>query len=127
MPVKDIPDHNDVKKEAEKLSGLICRTEEYKEYQEALASLRERKELRISLNDFRRESLELQIQKDPDQDGQDVLDLFQKYHEMLSEPLVQVFLTAEQGLCRMLREVYDELASHVEADLSFMEEEQKEG
>ncbi len=116
------PDHNDVRKKAEQLAELICRTEEYEEYKEALYNLKRNEALYERFNSYRVTSLKRSLMAQDQKDDANLLRIFQTYDDVLNNPQVQTFLAAEQGVCRMLREVYDELASHVAVDLSFMEE-----
>lgn len=121
----EMPDHEYVRKKARELADIICRTKEYGEYSAALELLKEREEMYRHLNQFRRESMLLQLDSSGQNEDDSVLDLFRKYNDTLSSPFVMRFLSAEQGVCRMMREVFDQLAGHVGVDISYMDEEKE--
>ena len=103
---------------ARELTGLLKETEIYQRYSRDLARLKSRPEICRELNTFRRRHLELQLQDEKEQALQ------VEYKNILMEAEVMDFLTSEQAVCRMMRQVYDVLAQEMEIDVSYMDEEE---
>ena len=48
--------------------------------------------------------------------------LHSEYKDVLTEPVVVDFLSAEQRICKLMRIVYDGIAEDIKLDLSYMDE-----
>ena len=48
--------------------------------------------------------------------------LHSEYKDVLTEPVVVDFLSAEQRMCKLMRLVYDGIAENIKLDLSYMDE-----
>ena len=48
--------------------------------------------------------------------------LHSEYKDVLTEPVVVDFLSAEQRMCKLMRIVYDGIAEDIKLDLSYMDE-----
>lgn len=105
------------------LTLLLKETESYRNYCQSLEKLKARPELYKELNGFRRKNLELQVQDDAADYDDKTEELQKQYKNILMESVVMDFLSSEQAVCRMLREVYDVLYGAIDLDISYMEEE----
>lgn len=109
---------------ARELTGLLKETEIYQRYSRDLARLKSRPEICRELNTFRRRHLELQFQDETEDQDEKEQALQVEYKNILMESEVMDFLTSEQAVCRMMRQVYDVLAQEMEIDVSYMDEEE---
>lgn len=109
---------------ARELTGLLKETEIYQRYSRDLARLKSRPETCRELNTFRRRHLELQLQDETEDQDEKEQALQVEYKNILMEAEVMDFLTSEQAVCRMMRQVYDVLAQEMEIDVSYMDEEE---
>lgn len=97
-------------------------TEDYKCYQKDLAVLKAQEELYHKFKEFRGKSLHLQLEREQEQYFERMESLHSEYKDVLTEPVVVDFLSAEQRMCKLMRIVYDGIAEDIKLDLSYMDE-----
>ena len=122
LSIPFFPDTEDIRQGTKKLTNMICHTEDYKCYQKALAVLKEQEELYRKFKEFRGKSLYLQLEKGQEQYFEKIESLHSEYKDVLNEPVVVDFLSAEQRMCKLMRLVYDGIAEDIKLDLSYMDE-----
>ena len=64
----------------------------------------------------------LQLEKGQAQYFEKIESLHSEYKDVLTEPVVVDFLSAEQRMCKLMRLVYDGIAENIKLDLSYMDE-----
>ena len=64
----------------------------------------------------------LQLEKGQEQYFEKIESLHSEYKDVLTEPVVIDFLSAEQRMCKLMRLVYDGIAENIKLDLSYMDE-----
>ena len=99
LSIPFFPDTEDIRQGTKKLTNMICHTEDYKCYQKDLAVLKEQ-----------------------EQYFEKIESLHSEYKDVLTEPVVVDFLSAEQRMCKLMRLVYDGIAEDIKLDLSYMDE-----
>ncbi len=93
--------------------SAILDTEEYRTYARECEKIKQYPELKVQIDDYRKQNYELQINIGIDFE---TLDSFEKEYETFREnPLVADFLAAELGFCRMMQR----LNLLITADLHF--------
>lgn len=106
---------------AKELVNEVKKTNEYNHYHRVLKKIVQEKELYDTMNQYRKKSLDFQMISQ--EDAYDImLALQQEYRLLLSNPLVQEFLTAEQRLTSIGKEVTDYIIASLDLDISFLEE-----
>ena len=110
-----------ITKEAYQLNQMIKDSEEYRQYLQAKAKVKENVELYQAMNAFRRRNFELQSYDDGINRYEEIHKLSLEYEKVLREPLVNDFLIAEQIFSRKLAQVYEVLAEGLELDYDYME------
>ena len=122
LSIPFFPDTEDIRQGTKKLTNMICHTEDYKCYQKDLTALKEQEELYRKFKEFRGKSLYLQLEKGQEQYFEKIESLHSEYKDVLTEPVVVDFLSAEQRMCKLMRLVYDGIAEDIKLDLSYMDE-----
>ena len=110
-----------ITKEAYQLNQMIKDSEEYRQYLQAKAKVKENVELYQAMNAFRRRNFELQSYDDGINRYEEIHKLSLEYEKVLREPLVNDFLIAEQIFSRKLDQVYEMIAEGLELDYDYME------
>lgn len=110
-----------ITKEAYQLNQMIKDSEEYRQYLQAKAKVKENVELYQAMNAFRRRNFELQSYDDGINRYEEIHKLSLEYEKVLREPLVNDFLIAEQIFSRKLAQVYEMIAEGLELDYDYME------
>ena len=87
-----------------------------------MAALKGQEELYCKFKEFRRKNLQLQLEKEQEQYFAKIEELHSEYKNILTEPIVVDFLSAEQRMCKLMRLVYDGIAEEVKLDLSYMDD-----
>ncbi len=107
-------------KETEKIihefAERLKQTEEYRTYEEKRNKVREYPGLMDEINEFRKRNYMMQKSE-----GElfDKIDAFAKeYEEFRSNPVVDQFLRAELAICRMVQNIYTEIAEVIDLDIS---------
>ena len=122
LSIPFFPDTEDIQQGIKTLTNLVCHTEDYKCYQKNLVTLKEQEELYHKFKEFRRKNLTLQLQKEQEGYFEKVEGLHAEYKNILTEPVVVDFLSAEQRMCKLMRMIYDGIAEDIKLDLSYMDE-----
>ena len=115
LSIPFFPDTEDIRQGTKKLTNMICHTKD-------LAVLKEQEELYRKFKEFRGKSLYLQLEKGQEQYFEKIESLHSEYKDVLTEPVVVDFLSAEQRMCKLMRLVYDGIAEDIKLDLSYMDE-----
>ena len=110
-----------ITKEAYQLNQMIKDSEEYRQYLQAKAKVKDNAELYQAMNAFRRRNFELQSYDDGINRYEEIHKLSLEYEKVLREPLVNDFLIAEQIFSRKLAQVYEVIAEGLELDYDYME------
>ncbi len=116
-----LDDTGNIRKKTKELTACICQSEEYREYKKHLEQLRNQPELFARVNEYRRKSYDLQWQSGEEGYYDRLMELNAGYADVLHNPAAMRFLTSELGVCRVMREVTDFIADHVELDLSHLQ------
>ncbi|MBR1866704.1 MAG: YlbF family regulator [Lachnospiraceae bacterium] len=103
------------------LNQIIRGSEEYHRYQQAVKAVKEETELYQAMNTFRRRNYELQSRDDGVNRYHEIHNLSVEFEHILSNPLVNEFLVAEQILSRKLQQIYEVIADGLELDYDYME------
>ena len=122
LSIPFLPDTEDICRSTKSLTNIICHTEDYICYQKDLAALKGQEELYCKFKEFRRKNLQLQLEKEQEQYFAKIEELHSEYKNILTEPIVVDFLSAEQRMCKLMRLVYDGIAAEVKLDLSYMDD-----
>ena len=122
LSIPFFPDTEDIRQGTKKLTDMICHTEDYKCYQKDLTVLKVQEELYRKFKEFRGKSLHLQLEREQEQYFERMESLHSEYKDVLTEPVVVDFLSAEQRMCKLMRLVYDGIAENIKLDLSYMDE-----
>ena len=97
------------------LTAVFKRSDEYNRYQRVRAELERNTELKRQIDAFRSEKYRMQ------QFGSDMYnasdELRARYRYLLTEPLVTEFLELENTICKMIREICDEIIQDIPMDL----------
>ena len=105
----------DVIKQSKQVNSRIKQSAEYRKYVDTKRVLYDNKELYNQLRDFRNRNNAIQAK----QSG-DIFDemnaLLREYDELLHNSIVSDFMNAEQRICKMMQQMYGELAEGLEFD-----------
>lgn len=112
-------------KKARELTAFVRQTETVQRYEKYLASLKAQPEVYAKLNVFRRKNMELQVLEQPESYEEKTKQLQEEYKNILMESVVMDFLTAEQGVCKMMQKIYDAIAQEIPLDISYMDAEEE--
>ena len=119
-PARKDSELEEIVMKTEELAQIVCRSEAYHAYDDCLSRLRKQDSLYRKLNEFREKNMILNLTEYEKDISQDQDRLYSEYENLLTEPLVMSFLAAEQKVCGMIRTIYEELASHIDVDLSHL-------
>ncbi len=111
---------------AREFTGFLRETEIVRRYERDLTALKAQPEIYAKFNTFRRKNMELQILEQPDTYEEKTEKLQEEYKNILMESVVMDFLTAEQGVCKMMQKIYDIIAREIPLDISYMDSGEKE-
>lgn len=87
----------------ESLIGAIRESEAYGKYMLALAAVKEQPELKVKIDEFRRENYVMQ--NTGDMAFERIEQFEQAYSDFRENPLVSDFLAAELALCRQIQQI----------------------
>ncbi len=107
----------------EALEGLIqaiWEGEEYKRYQEIRAKVHEQPELEQRIHAFRKKNYEVQNRANERALYDQVDGLEREGIEFRKDPLVNEYLNAELGICRLFQRINWELVQNMDFDLGFV-------
>lgn len=89
-------------------------TREYKLYESSREKIKDYPEFQKQIEEFRNKKYMLQKSEE---DLFDKMDAFEKeFEELYANPVVAAYLEAEEAVCRMIREIYAQIASAIELD-----------
>ena len=117
-PASIEPELEEIVSKTEELTQIVCRSEAYHAYHDCLFRLKKQESLYRELNEFREKNMVLNLTEYQQDISEDQDRLYSEYESLLTEPLVMSFLAAEQKVCRMIRTIYEEIASRIDVDLS---------
>ena len=100
----------------EELVAAVLESEEYKEYLEYLAKIKEQPELYERVCDYRRRNFELQN----DNMFDEVMRFQMENAAIRKNALVNEFLKAELSVCRMLQGITRTISERIELDVDFL-------
>lgn len=105
---------SEIREATRKFAEMIMASDTYKEYLYQREKIKKQPELYDKINEFRQRNFELQNETD----GEalfDRTDAFEKEYEKFREnPLVDDFLRAELGFCRLMQDVNLLLAEEID-------------
>lgn len=102
----------------DELVEAIQQSKQYEAYNELKNIIADNSEVKKRIDSFRSELLALQL---CDQSSRDDFEkLRQEYKDIFENSRIMEFLSAEQALIEMLRDIYDKLGNAVTLDLSFL-------
>ncbi len=104
---------NNIMYQTRMLNREIRHSNEYNKYIGSLSRLKENPELFSKTKEFMKRNFQLQCNADYNT-LQDVRNLRGEFNEVLSNPLVIEFLSAEQNVSRILRKIEDEVFEGIE-------------
>ncbi len=104
----------------EELVQAVIESEEYKEYLECLAKIKEQPELYERACDYRRRNFELQNMDVNDNMFDEVMRFQMENAGVRKNALLNEFLKAELSVCRMLQDITRAISDKVELDTDFL-------
>lgn len=104
----------DIKRATEDFVAAIKSTDVYRHYLQMKEKVKAYPELKEKIDEFRWKNFELQTNCEQDELYYR-MELFEKeYEEFRKNPLVNEFLTAELSFCRMMQQVYSDIADKMD-------------
>lgn len=105
---------SEVKEAARRFAAFIQESDTYKEYYYQREKLKRQPELYDKVNEYRQKNFDLQNESDSE-DLFDRMEVFEReYAKFREDPLVDDFLRAELGFCRMMQEINVILAAEID-------------
>ena len=102
---------------ARQLSQAIVRSDEYRDYREALAALKEQPDLYAQVNELRRQNFARQ-------NGMEGTMSYEEYSNLSAlskaNPVASRFLDSEVGLGRLIQDINRNVMSDIEFDSEFL-------
>ena len=103
------------------LAKAIRESREYKEYKEFSDALDRQPDLRRAVDEFRRENFLYQASADVEDPLGASLVLNERFTSTREQDVVNRYLMAEMGLCRLIRGICVAAADAVDFDLEFLQ------
>jgi cell fate (sporulation/competence/biofilm development) regulator YlbF (YheA/YmcA/DUF963 family) len=100
----------------EDLINSILESDEYVEFRTVRERLRGEPDLHRQINDFRVHIFEVQNSREPLDMYEEQRRLCRDYEEFRKNPLVNDFLQAELGVCRLIQQIADQITKAVDLD-----------
>lgn len=97
---------------AELISAIID-SQEYQEYGRQLEGMKEHPDLKVRIDEFRRENYELQNSAESDELFDRLDEFTRRYEDFRRNPMVELFLNAELEFCRMIQNINQEIVEAV--------------
>ena len=107
--------------QSRQLNKKIQASPEYNRYLVTKEKLMADGELYRKMNEFRKRNFELQNKGDGVNRYDEIRNLASEYNLLLHNALVNDFLMAEQRICRLMQDIYKELARDIEFDFEYMD------
>ncbi len=108
---------SDVVSLSKELNKLIKESEQYANYTACRNTLIEHPDLLNGLNEFKRKNAEIQNNSDIENPFEEINSLVKEYDELVHDTTVSEYLKAERKLCRMMRNIYEEIADGITVDI----------
>jgi cell fate (sporulation/competence/biofilm development) regulator YlbF (YheA/YmcA/DUF963 family) len=119
--MKEDIQHQNILAKVEELTTLIKGSDDYDCYQRRLARIRNKPDLYDQFNAFRKELMIRRLESFDEGLTAEVESLYREYSALLNDPMINSFLTAEQRVCALMRQVYDDMAAQLPLDYSYMD------
>ena len=113
-------DNSSIDIKTEELVQAILASEEYREYLECFAKIKEQPELYERVGDYRKRNFELQNMDVNDNMFDEVMRFQMENSAIRKNALVNQFLKAELAVCRMLQDITRTISDNVELDIDFL-------
>lgn len=113
-------DNSSIDIKTEELVQAILTSEEYREYLECFAKIKEQPELYECVGDYRKRNFELQNMDVNDNMFDEVMRFQMENSAIRKNALVNQFLKAELSVCRMLQDITRTISDNVELDIDFL-------
>lgn len=113
-------DNSSIDIKTEELVQAILASEEYREYLECFAKIKEQPELYERVGDYRKRNFELQNMDVNDNMFDEVMRFQMENSAIRRNALVNQFLKAELSVCRMLQGITRTISDNVELDIDFL-------
>ena len=113
-------DNSSIDIKTEELVQAILASEEYREYLECLAKIKEQPELYERVGDYRKRNFELQNMDVNDNMFDEVMRFQMENSAIRKNALVNQFLKAELSVCRMLQDIIRTISDNVDLDIDFL-------
>ena len=113
-------DNSSIDVKTEELVQAILASEEYREYLESFAKIKEQPELYERVGDYRKRNFELQNMDVNDNMFDEVMRFQMENSAIRKNALVNQFLKAELSVCRMLQGITRTISDNVELDIDFL-------
>ena len=113
-------DNSSIDIKTEELVQAILASEEYREYLECFAKIKEQPELYERVGDYRKRNFELQNMDVNDNMFDEVMRFQMENSAIRKKALVNQFLKAELAVCRMLQGITRTISDNVELDIDFL-------
>lgn len=109
-------DMDDFNSELNHFIDVIKNSYEYKNYHEMLENIMHNKELYDRMNEFRRKKFKIQLEY-KENSLEELESLRNEYIDIFSNLLTRDFLSAEQKICRLARQVQERVSEALELDI----------
>ena len=113
-------DNSSIDIKTEELVQAILASEEYREYLECFAKIKDQPELYERVGDYRKRNFELQNMDVNDNMFDEVMRFQMENSAIRKNALVNQFLKAELSVCRMLQGITRTISDNVELDIDFL-------
>ena len=113
-------DNSSIDIKTEELVQAMLASEEYREYLECFAKIKEQPELYERVGDYRKRNFELQNMDVNDNMFDEVMRFQMENSAIRKNALVNQFLKAELSVCRMLQGITRTISDNVELDIDFL-------
>ena len=105
---------------ARQLSQAIVRSNEYRDYREALAALKEQPDLYAQVNELRRQNFARQNGMEGTMSYEEYSNLSVLSKNLHTNPVASRFLNSEVGLGRLIQDINRNVMSDIEFDSEFL-------
>ncbi len=104
----------DIKKATEDFTTVLKNTEVYKHYFLLKEKVKANPELKEQIDEFRWKNFEMQTRCDQNELYHKIEEFEKEYEDFRRNPQVSDFLAAELSFCRMMQQVYSDIADRLE-------------
>ncbi len=106
---------------SEELNKALLDSQEYRQYVQALDTVKKQPELYQAMNDFRRRNRHIQMYASEETLFEENNQLVFEFDAILKNDAVETFLAAEKRFCRMMQTMYGLLSKDMEFDDEYLE------